>query len=121
MSSAALPSELYESLLLRLVAVLEITRDNESVSNPQAKQKLLQATKDFRNALDQAKELALNIPGGEFTVAEQDNVIRMLETLRDRKRARLAQFAARPVESSHSGLIAKLEIDSMASTPFGGS
>jgi hypothetical protein len=43
MSSAALPSELYESLLLKLVAVLEITRDNESVSNPQAKQKLLQA------------------------------------------------------------------------------
>lgn len=43
-------------------------------------------TNDFRNALSQAKELALNISGGEFTVEEQDNVIRMLEALRDKKR-----------------------------------
>ncbi|KAJ2911477.1 hypothetical protein MD484_g8936, partial [Candolleomyces efflorescens] len=120
MSSTTLPSELYESLLLKLVAVLEITRDNEGVTTPQAKQKLLQATNDFRNALAHAKELALNIPGGEFTVEEQDDVIRMLEALRDRKRARLLQFSSQDVKSSHTRNDVKIEIDSMASTPFGG-
>jgi len=43
MSSAALPSELYESLLLKLATIIEITRDNEGVLTPQAKQKLLHA------------------------------------------------------------------------------
>ncbi|KAF5328493.1 hypothetical protein D9611_014544 [Ephemerocybe angulata] len=120
MSSAALPSELYEGLILKLANVLEITRGNEGVSTPQGRQRLLQATKEFRNALDHARELAVNIPGGEFTTTDQDNVIRMLETLRDRKRARLTQFSSRPVETAQSGLSARMEIDSMASTPFQG-
>ncbi|TFK28364.1 hypothetical protein FA15DRAFT_584412 [Coprinopsis marcescibilis] len=117
--SSTLPSALYESLLLKLATVIEITRENEGVANVQVKQRLLQATNDFRNSLSQAKELATTIPGGEFTVYEQDDVIEMLETLRERKRARLAQFLSRNITTAHSIADMKMEIDSMASTPFG--
>lgn len=85
----------------------------------EAKQRLLQATNDFKNALAEAREFAANIPGGAFTVEEQDEVLQMLETLRERKRARLAQFSSRNL-ASHSSLDHRMEIDSMASTPFGG-
>ena len=37
------PVSLYEDLLPKLVAVLELTQQSEGVTNPQAKQKLLQA------------------------------------------------------------------------------
>ncbi|KAG2023881.1 hypothetical protein CC2G_001487 [Coprinopsis cinerea AmutBmut pab1-1] len=118
--SNTVSSALYESLILKLVTVLEITRESEGITTPQAKQKLLQATNDFKNSLAQAKEIARNIPGGEFTVEEQDEVIEMLETLRDRKRARLAHFSSKNLASAHSLADTKMEIDSMASTPFGG-
>ncbi|EFI28565.1 hypothetical protein CC1G_13592 [Coprinopsis cinerea okayama7 len=116
--SNTVSSALYESLILKLVTVLEITRESEGITTPQAKQKLLQATNDFKNSLAQAKEIARNIPGGEFTVEEQDEVIEMLETLRDRKR--LAHFSSKNLASAHSLADTKMEIDSMASTPFGG-
>lgn len=54
---------------------------------------------------------------------EQDEVVKMLEVLRDRKRERLAQFSARTLASSAHGYgnpDAKMEVDSVASTPFGG-
>lgn len=43
-------------------------------------------TNNFKSALAQAKEFAINLPGGELCIKEQDDVIYMLETLRDRKR-----------------------------------
>ncbi|GLB36717.1 hypothetical protein LshimejAT787_0310040 [Lyophyllum shimeji] len=119
MSTNPLPSSLYESLLLKLVTVLELTQRPEGITTAQSKQALLQATNDFKNSIIQAKELAVGLPGGEMSVEEQDEVIEMLEKLRDRKRERLAQFAAKTIESG--GLSAsenKMEIDSMASTPF---
>jgi len=43
-------------------------------------------TNNFKNAIAQAKEFATNLPGGELLIEEQDDIIQMLETLRDRKR-----------------------------------
>ena len=34
----------------------------------------------------QAKDFAINLPGGELLIEEQDDIIQMLETLRDHKR-----------------------------------
>ncbi|KAG6916930.1 hypothetical protein DXG01_004691 [Tephrocybe rancida] len=120
MSAESLPTSLYESLLLKLTNVLELTQKSEGIVTPQAKQALLQATNDFKNAINQAKELAAGLPGGEMVVQDQDEVIAMLETLRDRKREQLAQFAVQALISggAHSALEARMEIDSMASTPF---
>jgi len=42
-------------------------------------------TNDFKTAINQAKELAINLPGGELVIEEQDEVIEMLLKLRDRK------------------------------------
>jgi hypothetical protein len=79
---------LYESLLPKLAHILQLTRHSEGVTTPEAKQALLHATNDFKNTLSQAKDLAANLPGGELTLSEQDEVIRMLEAVRDQKRYR---------------------------------
>jgi hypothetical protein len=124
MSSNALPTALYEGLLLKLVAVLELTQKPEGTVTPQAKQALLQATNEFKNALNQAKELADALPGGDLLVEEQDEVIHMLETLRDHKKRQLSQFSTRlqglPSSSDPAGSAGEsleMEVDSMASTP----
>ncbi|PPQ95397.1 hypothetical protein CVT26_008243 [Gymnopilus dilepis] len=112
------PVSLYEDLLPKLVAILKLTQQTEGISNPQAKQALLQATNNFKNAVAQAKEFAVTLPGGELRIDEQEDVIQMLETLKERKRAQLAEFAARKIASSSSSAYdSKMEIDSVASTP----
>ncbi|KAJ7591370.1 hypothetical protein C8J56DRAFT_1003869 [Mycena floridula] len=110
-----LPNALYENLLVKLVTILELTQKPEGISTPQAKQAVLQATTDFKNAVNQAKELAMDLPGGELLIEEQDQVIEMLKGLKERKREQLSQFSKRVVKSSASD---KMEIDSMASTPM---
>ncbi|KAF8168464.1 hypothetical protein B0H34DRAFT_793064 [Crassisporium funariophilum] len=118
MAANVLPISVYEDLLPKLVAVLELTQQLEGITTPQAKQKLLHATNDFKNLIAQAKDFAINLPGGELVIEEQDDVINMLEMLKERKRAQLSEFAARNVASQASGLDMKMEVDSMASTPF---
>ncbi|KAF8972511.1 hypothetical protein BDZ97DRAFT_1649490 [Flammula alnicola] len=135
MSTNVFPISLYEELLPKLVAVLELTQQDAGMSNPQAKQKLLQATNNFKAAIAQAKDFAINLPGGELVIEEQDDVINMLDTLKERKRqvvssdhpfavvlildklrrTQLAEFAAKKVISSSSDM--KMEVDSVASTP----
>ncbi|KXN85593.1 hypothetical protein AN958_11088 [Leucoagaricus sp. SymC.cos] len=118
MSSNPLPVNLYESLLSKLVTVLQLTHQNEGTTTPAAKQAILQATNDFKNALAQAKDLVTNLPGGELLIEEQDEVIKMLETLRNRKRAQLERFSRQPLRSSSTSTFdQQMEIDSMASTP----
>ncbi|KAF8816693.1 hypothetical protein BYT27DRAFT_7207080 [Phlegmacium glaucopus] len=118
MATNGLPITLYEDLLPKLIAVLELTQQTVGMSTPQAKQKLLQTTKDFKNAIAQAKYFAVNLPGGELLVEEQDDVISLSEMLKERKRAQLSDFSARNVVSSSSAIDMQMEIDSMASTPF---
>lgn len=111
----SLPTELYEGLLLKLVTVLELSQRPEGVSTLQSKQAVLQATTEFKNALAQAKEMAANLPGGELLINEQDEVIDMLTTLRERKRQQLARFASHTLKTTTD---VKMEVDSVASTPM---
>ncbi|KAH7919964.1 hypothetical protein BV22DRAFT_835241 [Leucogyrophana mollusca] len=113
-SPTSLPSALFQSLLTKLAAVLELTQKTDGTVTPQAKQALLQSTNEFKNTLSQAKEYANTLPGGELLIEEQDEVINMLERLREHKRLQLVQFATRPATLDAS---VKMEVDSTASTP----
>ena len=53
-------------------------------------------TKDFKDSLREANEYAHTLPGGELSVEEQDEVIEMLEMLKERKR----YVFARPLEKN---------------------
>jgi hypothetical protein len=89
--------------------------------------------------LNKAKELVNLLPGGEMLVEEQDEIIDMLEKLRDHKqyvpdetffkvfflyvcstRQQLSQFSTCILSSSGGSVDGdvKMEVDSMASTPF---
>ncbi|KAF8627295.1 hypothetical protein AX17_006340 [Amanita inopinata Kibby_2008] len=118
MTSNALPTELYKGLLLKLVAVLELTQREDGVVTAEARQALLQATNDYKNALAQARETALNLPGGELVIEDQNEVIQMLVEMRDRKKNMLARFCQRPLVSVvQPSVNSNVEIDSTASTP----
>ncbi|KAK1231912.1 hypothetical protein PQX77_004962 [Marasmius sp. AFHP31] len=79
-------------------------------------------TDDFRGSLALAKSLATGLPGGELLIEDQDDVIDMLVTLRDRKREQLGDFSSRASVASSTARDTtaelKMEVDSMASTPF---
>jgi hypothetical protein len=86
--------------------------------------------------LNQAKELAVHLPGGELLIDDQTEVIEMLTELRDRKRyvgarvlfnsnkqnggrQQLTEFSTRTLAASSAFAVDhRMEIDSMASTPF---
>ena len=42
-------------------------------------------TKEFKDSLKEANEYATTLPGGELSVEEQDEIIEMLERLKERK------------------------------------
>ncbi|THV01241.1 hypothetical protein K435DRAFT_818089 [Dendrothele bispora CBS 962.96] len=115
MANMGTPTQ-YQAILLKLVTVLELTQRPEGISTPQARQALLQATNDFKTSLLQAKDMAANLPGGELLIEDQDDIIEMLITLRQRKRDQLAQFSAQA--QAVSSAETKMEVDSTASTPF---
>ncbi|CCM06339.1 uncharacterized protein FIBRA_08593 [Fibroporia radiculosa] len=106
----------YESLVLKLAAVLELAQQSEAALTPQSRQALIQATNDFKESLRQARELADALPGGELSVEEQDDVIEMLEQLKARKRKQLDDFSA-SVDAISAEDSVNMEIDSTASTP----
>ncbi|KAJ7477016.1 hypothetical protein B0H11DRAFT_1727065 [Mycena galericulata] len=119
MTTNPLPAALFESLLIKLVTVLELTQRPEGTITPQAKQ----ATNEFKSALNEAKELAARLPGGELLIEDQVEVIEMLTELRDRKRQQLAEFSVRALEAASASAPGaeagqRMEIDSIASTPF---
>lgn len=148
---------LYEGLLVKLVAVLHLVRSSDGANTPNSKQALFQAvshsilhpkspprrltghrqTNNFKSAMNQAREFAITLPGGEMLIEEQDEVIDMLERLRDRKRfvhsglgcAMLHYSLQTREQLSHFSDCAlsstlnvsdqhKMEVDSMASTPY---
>jgi hypothetical protein len=107
MASETLPSSVFESLLPKLLAILQVTQRPEGTSNVRNKQDLLQAVsrarnatdfcrvnytrtrtqiQAFREALNHARSLASALPGGELLIEEQDDIIAMLERLREKKR-----------------------------------
>ncbi|EPS99624.1 hypothetical protein FOMPIDRAFT_1123958, partial [Fomitopsis schrenkii] len=110
-------SAVYESLLPKLVTVLEVTQQaTYGAPTQQVKQALVQATNDLRDSLKEAKEAASSLPGGELSVEEQDEVIAMLERLKARKKC-LAKFSSDVEAISTATSQLKMEIDSTASTP----
>ncbi|PCH33229.1 hypothetical protein WOLCODRAFT_147330 [Wolfiporia cocos MD-104 SS10] len=108
-------SSVFESLLPKLLVILELTQQSENAATPQTKQAIVQATNDFRETLRQAKEVASTLPGGELSVEEQDEVIEMLEKLKERKRQQLLEFSANVHSISTAGVL--MDVDSTASTP----
>ncbi|KZT67684.1 hypothetical protein DAEQUDRAFT_767041 [Daedalea quercina L-15889] len=111
-------SNIYESLLPKLVAILEATQQaTDGAPTQQAKQTLVHATNDFRETLKEAKEIASTLPGGELSLEEQDEVIAMLERLKERKQQQLAKFSADVEAISTTTQQLKMEVDSTASTP----
>ncbi|KZT36020.1 hypothetical protein SISSUDRAFT_989780 [Sistotremastrum suecicum HHB10207 ss-3] len=86
MEANALPTDAFRRLLPALIKVVTTAQENEGPLTPQAKQALLQATNEFKDYVAFAKRLASDLPGGDLTLGEQDQVIDMLERLRDKKK-----------------------------------
>ena len=62
MASYALPTALFEGLLLKLVTVIELTQRPEGTVTPQAKQALLQAVRTQQGGFGTADEVRLHRP-----------------------------------------------------------
>jgi hypothetical protein len=102
------------------------------------KQDLLQAIQAFREALNNARSTASALPGGEMLIEEQEDIIAMLERLREKKRLQLRDFSDKVIDTKAAGHCvppqyaagaaggasgggtgsnAQMEVDSNASTP----
>ncbi|KIY61375.1 hypothetical protein CYLTODRAFT_427567 [Cylindrobasidium torrendii FP15055 ss-10] len=122
--SSTLPTSLYASLLSKLVTVLELD-PCIALSGQQGRQALLTATNDFKFSLARAKELAAGLPGGELMLEEQDEIIEMLEAVKNGKKAQLEEFAGQVEAHKDARLILgkpplpgiDVDMDSAASTP----
>lgn len=110
-------SSSYEQIVPKLVTVLEHTQVSSNNLTPQTTQALLQATNDYKNVLLQAKKCAATLPGGELNAEDQEELISMLERLRDHKKQQLAEFSERVSSMLSSVESERVEIDSTASTP----
>ncbi|KAF8321763.1 hypothetical protein DL93DRAFT_2032265, partial [Clavulina sp. PMI_390] len=76
-----LPTDVFERLLPALVDVVSaINNEDQTVLAHK------QATEIFRQRVATAREVVENIPGGEMSIRDQDEVIAMLKALRDQKR-----------------------------------
>jgi len=131
MASETLPSSVFESLLPKLLLILQVTQRPEGTSNVRNKQDLLQAIQAFREDLNHARSLASALPGGEMLIEEQDEIIAMLERLREKKRLQLRDFSDKVIDTKTAGHAfplyaggsntartnAQMEVDSNASTP----
>ncbi|PBK60056.1 hypothetical protein ARMSODRAFT_1090545 [Armillaria solidipes] len=106
----ALPSSLYQSFITKLVVVLDLVQQSEGITMPRAKQALLPTI--FAMPVANARRLALDLPGGELLVREQDEVIAMLTQFRDRKRRQLHQLSVFVMPDNMG-----LDLDSAALTP----
>ncbi|KAH9028849.1 hypothetical protein EDB83DRAFT_1802680 [Lactarius deliciosus] len=123
-SNETLPSSAFESLLPKLLTILQVTQRPEGTTNVRNKQDLLQAIQAFREAMSHARDVAGALPGGELLIEEQDEIIAMLERLRAKKRLQLQDFSDKVIDTKgHDipqygvGQNPQMEVDSNASTP----
>ncbi|EJD04217.1 uncharacterized protein FOMMEDRAFT_106762 [Fomitiporia mediterranea MF3/22] len=119
MSGHSFPDPVFESLLEKLAHVLEVVQNSDSTLDPQTRQAMFKATTAFKDGLVKAKELANTLPGGEMLIKDQDDVIAMLEQLRDQKRDQLSRFSSHALSTSGppKDSQVKMEVDSTASSP----
>ncbi|KAH8988200.1 hypothetical protein EDB92DRAFT_1050247 [Lactarius akahatsu] len=123
-SNETLPSSAFESLLPKLLTILQVTQRPEGTTNVRNKQDLLQAIQAFRESMSHARDVAGALPGGELLIEEQDEIIAMLERLRAKKRLQLQDFSDKVIDTKgHDvpqygvGQNPQMEVDSNASTP----
>jgi len=83
-------SEAFSSLLPALAEVLDTSQRQDE---PVSKQALLNTTNEFKDTLARARHVATTLPGGDMSLADQDEIIQMLEKLREYKKAQLQYFA----------------------------
>ncbi|KAJ3552561.1 hypothetical protein NM688_g4087 [Phlebia brevispora] len=83
----------HEKLLLKAADILELLLEPDSVATQRGKHKLVQSVNEFNRDLLSAKEHAQALPGGELLIEEQDEIIEMLEQLKERKRQILLKFS----------------------------
>ncbi|KAI0286616.1 OPT oligopeptide transporter protein-domain-containing protein [Russula aff. rugulosa BPL654] len=102
-ASEMLPSSVFESLLPKLLTILQVTQRPEGTSNVRNKQDLLQAIQAFRETLNDARSIANALPGGEMLIEEQEEVIAMLERLRAKKRLQLRDFSEKVIDTKAAG------------------
>jgi len=89
----ALPTENFEILLPRLITILELVQQSNASQIGQHRLLISQATNDLKEHLRKAKEIVDGLPGGDMLIEDQDEVIAMLEKMRDQKRAQLEYFS----------------------------
>ncbi|KAI9436131.1 hypothetical protein BJY52DRAFT_658327 [Lactarius psammicola] len=123
-NNETLPSSAFESLLPKLLTILQVTQRPEGTTNARNKQDLLQAIQAFREAMNHARDVAGALPGGELLIEEQDEIIAMLERLRAKKRLQLQDFSDKVIDTKGYnvpqygvGQNPEMEVDSNASTP----
>ncbi|KAF8261530.1 hypothetical protein EI94DRAFT_794616 [Lactarius quietus] len=123
-NNETLPSSAFESLLPKLLTILQVTQRPEGTTNARNKQDLLQAIQAFREAMNHARDVAGALPGGELLIEEQDEIIAMLERLRAKKRLQLQDFSDKVIDTKGynvpqygAGQSLQMEVDSNASTP----
>ncbi|KAN0138580.1 hypothetical protein V8E53_003568 [Lactarius tabidus] len=123
-NNETLPSSAFETLLPKLLTILQVTQRPEGTTNARNKQDLLQAIQAFREAMNHARDVAGALPGGEFLIEEQNEIITMLERLRTKKRLQLQDFSDKAIDTKGhnvpqygAGQNPQMEVDSNASTP----
>jgi hypothetical protein len=123
-NNETLPSSAFESLLPKLLTILQVTQRPEGTTNARNKQDLLQAIQAFREAMNHARDVAGALPGGELLIEEQNEIIAMLERLRTKKRLQLQDFSDKAIDTKGHNVPQysdsqnpQMEVDSNASTP----
>lgn len=123
-NNETLPSSAFESLLPKLLTILQVTQRPEGTTNARNKQDLLQAIQAFREAMNHARDVAGALPGGELLIEEQNEIIAMLERLRTKKRLQLQDFSDKAIGTKGHNVPQysdsqnpQMEVDSNASTP----
>ncbi|KDQ20421.1 hypothetical protein BOTBODRAFT_151098 [Botryobasidium botryosum FD-172 SS1] len=89
----ALPTENFEILLPRLITILELVQQSNAPQLGQHRLLISQATNELKEHLRKAKEVVDALPGGDMCIEDQDEVISMLEKMRDEKRTQLEHFS----------------------------
>ncbi|KAI0781837.1 hypothetical protein C8Q75DRAFT_812165 [Abortiporus biennis] len=107
-----------EHLVLKFANIIDLICTRGAQNDPQLKHVLVKEINDFKEDMNQAKNAANTLPGGDLTMDDQDDVIRMLEQLRNQRRDILVNAIGEMKSSSEEQTdIKDMEIDSTASTP----
>jgi len=87
-----LPTPAINGLVPALLRVYALAHDPSSAPvTATSTKELKDATEGFKTRLNVARTLIEKLPGGDLTSKEQDEIIKMLEDMRDYKRTQIQQ------------------------------